>query len=76
MSKTNTETEMAAPCQQPNEPQPELRCRICGAPKSPQHFVCAACYRRLPQNFRRGFAVLKLQSLWWLRQQARETANK
>lgn len=48
--------------------QSDLICRICGAPKPPHHFVCRACFSQLPQNFRKSFATLKLQSLWWLRE--------
>jgi hypothetical protein len=46
----------------------DIVCRICGDVREPHQFCCYECYRRLLSNFRRSFAVLKLQSFWWLRE--------
>jgi hypothetical protein len=45
-------------------------CRICGAEKLPHNFVCETCFKRLPRSFRAQYAVLKLQALAWLRENA------
>jgi predicted nucleic acid-binding Zn ribbon protein len=53
-----------------NQTEPDTTCRVCGQPKEPTHFVCAACFKRLPREYRRQYARLKLWALAWLRENA------
>ena len=46
----------------------ELFCPICRREKIAFQWVCHSCFKKLPQNFRKSFSTLKLQTIWWLRE--------